>query len=200
MVTVLLGFHNVSKPFEIGRKTFAVFNIHVHPAWNPLSKRFDADIAVLVLDESVTFNRHIKPICMMQSVSSPAVTISSGIVVGYGKSEDETKIHEETPKTIVVPIYSNEKCFLEFPDLARISSSRTFCGGTADGTGVCLGDSGSGLIIKYNGDYYLRGIVSSSLRTFRWGCDVDKYSVFTDVIKYVEWINGINVEDPYNSN
>ena len=121
------------------------------------------------------------------------MSISSGVVIGYGKSEDETKVHENIPKILDTPIHTNEHCFLEHQSLLKISSKRTFCGGSGTGTGVCRGDSGGGLFVTDGSAYYLRGIVSSSIIGGRYGCDVDVYSVFTDVTKYTDWINGISI-------
>jgi len=144
---------------------------------------------VLVLESEVIFNKYIQPICMPNSNS---VVIKTGIVVGFGKSEDETKVHENIPKLLETPIHSNEDCFFDYPSLVTLSSRRTFCGGTGNGFGVCKGDSGSGLIVTDGTVYYLRGIVSSSIIGGRYGCDVNAYAVFTDVTKYIDWINGIS--------
>jgi len=92
-----------------------------------------------------------------------------------------------------MPIHSNSDCFNNNEDLALISSGRTFCGGSGRGVGVCTGDSGSGLIVTDGTAFYLRGIVSSSLLNAKRGCDVDSYAVFTDVTKYIDWINGISL-------
>jgi secreted trypsin-like serine protease len=53
---------------------------------------------------------------------------------------------------------------------------------------VCAGDSGGGILVKVSNVYYLRGIVSSSLLTNDYECDVDSYSVFTNVLKFTNWI------------
>jgi len=146
-----------------------------------------------VLEKEVTFNEHIQPICLIVSNSNTA-SITIGSVVGYGKSEDESKIHENIPKILATPIHNNNDCFAKDEGLASISSGRTFCGGTGTGVGVCNGDSGSGLIVTDGTAYYLRGVVSSSLLNANRGCDVNSYAVFTDVIKYVDWINGISTD------
>jgi Trypsin len=57
-----------------------------------------------------------------------------------------------------------------------------------------IGDSGSGLFIKIGSAYYLRGIVSSSLFDENRNCDVQNYAVYTDVPKFLKWIN--NPNDP----
>jgi secreted trypsin-like serine protease len=140
---------------------------------------------MLELEIEIKFNYFIQPICLWESFYQPSVP--SGIIVGYGKSEDESKGHENVPKVLNVPLIDQVRCFLNNPSLAGISSDRTFCAGSADGTGACLGDSGGGLIVKFSNAFYLRGIVSSSLRKGQ-SCDVNTYSVYTDVLKYKNWI------------
>ncbi|XP_070493065.1 uncharacterized protein [Chironomus tepperi] len=186
-VIVRLGIYDLDKKVEVGRASYAVQSINMHPDWNTLTQAFDADIAVLVLDSEVTFSGFIQPICLVRASSA-----STGVVVGYGVSEDVTKIHENIPKILETPIHSNKDCFKNNEALAGISSGRTFCGGTGTGIGVCRGDSGSGLIVTDGTTYYLRGIVSSSLIGGPYGCDVDTYSVFTDVTKYIDWINNVS--------
>lgn len=138
----------------------------------------------------------------------------TGTVVGFGQSEDKSKIHETIPRKLEVQIESNDECFLKSYELAKISSNRTFCGGAKKGEGPCrgeklivkkklfiyfnfiflLGDSGSGLFIKIGSSFFLKGIVSSSLFDDRGNCDVNKFAIYTDVPKFIRWIN--KPEDP----
>ena len=192
-ITVLLGAHDLNKKHEVGRFPYAVQNIHIHPDWNPYTTTYDADIAIMVLETEVTFSKYIQPICLMYA-NSPLAANIEGIVVGYGKDEDPYKIHSNIPKSINLPIHQNEDCFLKNYELARFSSKRTFCGGAGNGTGVCMGDSGSGLVVTDGRAYYLRGIVSASLNNMTYGCDVDTYSIFTNVLNFTDWINGVSVE------
>ncbi|XP_070493066.1 uncharacterized protein [Chironomus tepperi] len=185
---VLLGVYNLNNHYEPGRGIFSVQSINMHPDWNPHAESFDADITVLVLENEVIFGTNIQPICLP---NSNITAVEIGFVVGYGKSEDDTKVHENIPKIIEVPIHKNEDCFLNNYLLAKLSSRRTFCGGTGTGIGVCNGDSGSGLIVTDGSAYYFRGVVSSSLLNANRECNVDTYSVFTDVTKYIDWINGV---------
>ena len=176
---------------EVGRVVRDVQEIHIHPDWDVSSDQYDADIAVLVLRKEVTFGSSIQPISLMVSNSNMA-TILKSVVVGYGKSEDDTKIHENIPKILEIPIHKNEFCFLKNHNLALFSSERTFCGGSGTGTGVCKGDSGSGVFVYYKGIYYLRGIISASLYR-NLTCDVNTYAIFTDVLKFNTWIEAIPV-------
>lgn len=191
-LVVLLGAYDLDIIHEPGRSTFAVQKIEIHPDWLYQSDQYDADIAVLVLVGKVTFTNYIQPICLNNKLNISSAT--RGVVVGYGKSEDRTKIHENKPRVIDTPIFENKDCFKKNIDLKTISSGRTFCGGDGNGTGVCKGDSGGGLYVIDEGFYYLRGIVSSSLKTAELSCDVNNYSVFTNVLKFIDWINGISVD------
>jgi secreted trypsin-like serine protease len=152
----------------------------MHSDWNPQVQSFDGDISLYELEQTIQFTNYIQPICWWQSTVDPQANF--GIVVGYGRSENEARIHENKPKMIQVPIQSQESCFLREPSLAKLSSNRTFCGGRGDGTGVCSGDSGGGLVVNVNGVFYLRGIVSSSLIK-DFSCDVSNYAVFTNILR-----------------
>ncbi|KAL7013244.1 hypothetical protein ACKWTF_015292 [Chironomus riparius] len=192
-ITVLLGVHRLKKKNEVGRFPYAVQSIHIHPDWNPHTDTYDADIAIMVLETEVTYSKYIQPICLMY-INSTLAEHSEGVVVGYGKDGDPKKLHSIIPKSINLPIHKNQDCFLKNYELARYSSKRTFCGGAGNGTGVCMGDSGSGLVVTDGSAYYLRGIVSASLNNMTYGCDVDTYSIFTNILHFTDWINGVSVE------
>ena len=191
---VLLGFYNLDIPFETGRVNLSVQSIHINPDWSSLTRSYDADVAVLILDQDVTFNMYIQPICMTST--DPRMT--EGIVVGNGKS-GEKEIYENIPKNLKMPIQTDEICMNKDSFFKILSSGRTFCAGSADGNGVCSGDSGSGFVVKIGIAYYLLGIVSVSLGDPMLGCDVNSYAVFTDASKFVDWINRIPIinEDRY---
>lgn len=115
---------------------------------------------------------------------------TNGIVSGWGKSEDLSRLHEEIPKKLEIPMKSNEDCLIKSPSLVAIFSKRTYCAGLDDGSGVCLGDSGNGFIVKVGGVSYLRGIVSSSLLS-GISCDVTNFAIYTDVLKFSGWIKHV---------
>lgn len=114
--------------------------------------------------------------------------VKKGIVVGWGQGEDKTRFFQPVPKQLEVPIHTNEDCYLKNSKLADIASKRTFCPGSADGSGVCLGDSGHGLFVQHEDAFFLRGIVSSSL-IIGQTCDVINYAIYTNVLKFKYWID-----------
>lgn len=195
-ILALFGAYDLGNANEVGRTTLSPEKIFIHNDWNPQVRSYDADIAILKFaDGEISIKPNILPICLWESSSAPTAT--HGIVAGWGRSEDETKSHENIPRWLSLPIRSNDDCFLKIPDLAGLSSKRTFCAGLENGSGVCTGDSGNGFFIGFGGSVYLRGIVSSS-RTTMTSCDVTTYAVYTDVIKFRDWIStiiGVEVEN-----
>lgn len=167
-------------------------SIFIHDDWNHLTTNYDADVSLLKFeDRSINFNVFVQPICLWNSEAEPTVT--KGIVTGWGKTEDLTKVHQNIPKRVKALIETNEQCFLNTKALVDLSSFRTFCAGLRNGSGVCHGDSGGGLFIKVDGRYYLKGIVSSSLIK-DGNCHVTRNAVYTNIFKFREWIEEI-IED-----
>lgn len=155
-----------------------------------MTNNYDADVSLLQFEErSIHFSAYIQPICIFDPEQGPVA--NEGIVAGWGQSEDKTKDHENLPKMTTARIQANEECFLGTKGFSEISSKRTFCAGLKNGSGVCMGDSGGGLFIKANEVYYLKGIISSSLINTDGDCDVLENSVYTDVPKFINWIEKI---------
>ena len=178
----------MDNPSEIGRRSLKVHSINLHPDWNTKTYSYDADIAVLLLEEDVQFSHQIIPICM-NSTDSRISLAPNGIVVGNGKSSEDNE-HENIPKMLKMPVQTDEICMEKDDFFKQLSSGRTFCAGSADGNGVCSGDSGSGFVVKIGPNFYLRGITSVSLGDPMLGCDVKSFAVFTNAVKFIDWING----------
>lgn len=188
-VLLKLGAYDLNNPNEDGVYSIAASEIIMHPDWNPFVQRYDADIAAITVEHDVPYTQFIRPICL----ASAEITALEGQVAGWGKSEDETKLHENIPKELRVPIWTNEHCFLESNEFVKVASKRTLCAGSRDGAGVCNGDSGGGLFVKSGGVFYLRGLVSASLLA-DGKCDVFNFALYTNVNKFIAWINVPTVE------
>lgn len=61
---ILLGRHDVEAAVEFGSVQKPVRKIHIHPEWFIHTTNWDADIAILVMLEAVTFSEHIQPVCL----------------------------------------------------------------------------------------------------------------------------------------
>lgn len=185
-VLAFFGAHDLRHYFETGRFYLSPKNIFTHDNWNPRTTKYNSDLSLLEFEpNSIHFNDYVQPICLWYDEDEPPVT--EGLVAGWGKSEDATSNHENLPKLVKALIQTNEECFLEEKALIDISSLDTFCAGLRNGSGVCFGDSGGGLFIKVDGIFYLKGIVSSSLTT-EGGCDVSRNAIYTNVLKFLNFI------------
>jgi len=194
-ILVVLGSYNIYRLFEIGKTNMAVQTIHRHKEFNPKATHIDADIAVVVLDNPAHPGAFINTICLITSNDDP-LSVEDGIVVSYGHNETMSYNPEVSSTKFEMPIQDEFTCIDNNEVFADISSNRTFCAGTGDGEGVCSEDYGSGLYVKSNGRFYLRGILSAVISDDRKKkCSDDSYSLFTDVAKYSEWIEDLPLEE-----
>lgn len=183
-VLAVMGVHNLTASIDQNQIQLTPKRIIVHEDWNVNDTKYDADLSLLEFEkEKIVFSDYIRPICYWTSPDDPVA--SEGTVAGWGKTHD--LIYDVIPKTATVKIVTNVNCFLTFKELLPLSSNRTFCAGLQNGTGVCMGDSGGGLIVNVGGINYLRGIISSSLVKDS-NCDVYTNAVYTDVLKFTKWI------------
>ncbi|CAG9770447.1 unnamed protein product [Ceutorhynchus assimilis] len=171
-----------------------VDKIMVHSKYNPQS--FSNDIAILKLTEPAEITSYVRPVCLWEGQSNLEFVVNQmGSVVGWGF--DETGHVTEQLTKAHMPIVSQETCIYSFPDFySRFTSSTTFCAGFRNGTSVCNGDSGGGLVLPKNGSdkhnpvWQIRGLVSISVALQnKFRCDSSHYVVFTDVAKFMDFID-----------
>lgn len=138
-----MGKHNLESKTERDSVGSSVAQFIVHPDWNAKSIRFDADIALTVLNKPLQFSTYIKPICIWTGTTSYADLIGkNGVVVGWGKTEF-TALTSATPQWTVVPVVDEGTCIRSHKNFADFTSGRTFCAGVKNGnSGPCTGDSG----------------------------------------------------------
>ncbi|XP_055679535.1 serine protease gd-like [Lutzomyia longipalpis] len=187
-VIAFLGKHNLRKLTEKGAVIAEIAEIHIHPDFTRNNGgAFDADIAVLVLQKPAEFGDFIQPACLRHRESLPADRM--GVIVGWGRDEHNNLLTYE-PRRLEIPIVSEAECLAAGKIFSIITTPRTFCGGWRDGRrGPCHGDSGSGLLTYEDHKWQLAGIISLAVKHPISGlCDLSQYVVFTDVSKFVGWI------------
>jgi secreted trypsin-like serine protease len=183
----------VNKRFETNRVIDQPKAIYVHPNWLPFNQNYDADIALMVLTQSIQFNAFVQPICMWNS--NDAIPATSGVVIGYGRNGNSNDDSTRVPKKIQIFIHRNEECIAAEPLLKSFSSDRTLCGESVNGNFICYGDSGHAFVVQIKTRFYLRGIISSSPKGVNNSCTFTHYGVYSNVLMYREWIE--NPEDTY---
>lgn len=80
---VSLGRFNISSPDDEEPDSITTFvkEIKIHPHWNPYEPKYDADIAILVLHQSIVSNDYMKPACLPlvenEDVSGDGIVVCS---------------------------------------------------------------------------------------------------------------------------
>ena len=179
-MTAHLGKFNLSVFNEPGSQSSWVSQIIIHHDWKPDYQKFDADIAVVVLGEELEFTEFIKPISLPSQTEDNI--IESGAILGWMK---------ETPIELDMPVVEINKCYPRFPRLADRDYPHMFCAGYDSennnagpdslSAGFYASESSSSPLIS------VEGIVSSSI-VANQTCDVNKYSLYTTVGMFVDWI------------
>ncbi|CAB3370502.1 Hypothetical predicted protein [Cloeon dipterum] len=175
------------------RQSREVKQIITHPEYK-LNANTD-DIALIIVKRAFdTSSIHVKPACLWNLNASPDLIVDTyGAVVGWGL-EETFKIND-TLRVADIPVIDYKKCFSADREFYnnRLWYGYNFCAGVKNGTSVCNGDSGGGLILydPKTRRFYLRGIVSTAKSQIVDGkavCDYSTYALFTDVARYVPWI------------
>ncbi|XP_014219985.1 modular serine protease-like [Copidosoma floridanum] len=176
-------------------KKAAVKNIYAVCNYLGLEGNYASDIAILEVDKPFVFSSIIMPVCLDVSVVGDQAALEAGNfgkVAGFGRTAmgDSSFILQ----TISVPYIPLNKCKSSSlaSDSVKYITIDKFCAGYSNGSSVCDGDSGGGLVFKTDNKWYLRGIVSVGIGATKIGavrtCDSYAYSLYTRVSSHMEWI------------
>ncbi|XP_066239668.1 coagulation factor VII isoform X2 [Saccopteryx leptura] len=147
------------------------------------------DIALLRLSRPVAFTDYAVPICLPEKTFSERTLafIRFSSVSGWGQLLDRGAMALEL-MAIDVPRLMTQDC-LEQSKKKQNSPEVTeymFCAGYLDGgKDACQGDSGGPHATKFQGTWYLTGVVSWGV-----GCAAEgNFGVYTRVSRYTEWLH-----------
>lgn len=189
-IVLAFGRHDIRDWTEKNMLISDVDEINLHPDYlsNKHSTIFDADLAILVTKEHITFSTTIKPICLWPTSVDSTISIigTNGTLVGWGQPYEN--IEENVPRKLTLPVVRNQRCF---PAEKPVNAKRVFCAGTErPGYSPCNGDSGSAFAVWANGAWFLRGVVSAALGDpILNQCDLNTFVIFTDIIHFRAWID-----------
>ncbi|XP_065211110.1 uncharacterized protein LOC135839142 [Planococcus citri] len=175
-----LGDHNLMTTNETVHVSRGVKQILFHSHFHPFL--LDNDIALLELNEPVTFSDNIQPICLPDP--NETYTSKKATVVGWGITSYPMGTPSAILQKIQVEVVSNFHC-------SRIIEESVgpgmICAAPPVLQGTCFGDSGGPLSIETEtGKHILVGIVSYGLT----GCALVPAfpDIYTRVSEYVKWI------------
>lgn len=184
-----VGIYDLLKP-ESGYIAGKPTEIIIHEDYNEQNKDFNADIALLKFPKGLfRLSPHIQPIPLLRDEIKSKTDVRRGIAAGCWGESNTTRTDYQA-RHAVVNTRPKDQCFDEDSRKAKEATdlSHVFCAGE-DNFGVCGGDSGSGLIIKVNDVYYLKGIIIGGIFDLRTRCTAKLNTLFADVVKFIPWID-----------
>lgn len=178
---VSAGEHNVESDDHTEQRR-KVVRLLPHPTYNATINEFHNDIALLELDQPLTFNSYVTPICLgSREFTNALLKQGVGTVSGWGKQLFRGR-KATTLQVLKVPFVDRPTCL---KSTSTIILQNMFCAGfPSGGRDTCEGDSGGPYTTEIEGTWFLTGITS-------WGeeCALPgKYGIYTRVSKYVKWI------------
>ncbi|EAT45513.1 AAEL003233-PA [Aedes aegypti] len=189
---VRLGEHTIGQERDCHRnddqecappvRDYDIECIAQHRGYN---RRLQQDnIALIRLDQDVTFEDHIQPICLPTSSYLKTLQIPQYIVTGWGDTETGHKSMTLLKTTVKQANRSECQEWMTVRGLKLTEDQ--LCVGERDGADNCKGDGGAPL--GYSAEYN-RGMrfVQFGIVSFGSGCGVVP-SVYTRVASYMDWI------------
>lgn len=184
----------IDSEYDLNAQIRNISHIYIPERFQGIDGYFDADIAVVGIEGYFVYSTYVLPICLNSrddSLADKTVTDDSiGVVAGWGLNSDG--VNSEILKKININKANFQKCRSEarkqhFEEFVRDDK---LCGGYGEKSnkaGPCTGDSGSSWAFEKDDIYYLYGIVSNAMRKDNT-CDLEFYTLFTNVIYYLDFI------------
>ncbi|KAJ8712627.1 hypothetical protein PYW08_007931 [Mythimna loreyi] len=190
-LVVKLGVHALDDWADDVTLTVRVMSAAMHDRYDG-SSSLQNDIMVMTLMKRVQFSRYIRPACLWSGDTTLSRVVGqTGDVAGWGDRGDAGVTQSDEPQLVRMPIVSTKDCRANNSFFHEVTFDTTFCAGDLKGAGPCTGDSGSGLYLRDDGKWRLRGVVSLSLQSSSRTCNLNEYVVFTDAAQYLPWIRNI---------
>ncbi|XP_053673750.1 proclotting enzyme [Anopheles nili] len=179
-LSVKLGDHNIRSNTEVQHVERRVKRLVRHRGFD--SRTLYNDVAVLSMDQPVSFTNQVRPICLPAADSTRAYNGLTATVVGWGS------LRENGPQPAILqevnlPIWTNSECRVKYGPAAPGGIIDTMlCAGQA-AKDSCSGDSGGPLMVN-DGKWTQVGVVSWGI-----GCGKGQYpGVYTRVTSFLPWI------------
>lgn len=165
-----------------------------HPNYISSSNEQYYDIALLRLEQSVTYTDFIRPICLPASTEfcNSMFVNSTMEVAGWGATNKPKAASSPVKLAISVGIWETNKCKMIYKSSNRlINGTHQLCAGGVSGIDSCRGDSGGPLmmpeLINNRFIYFVAGVISFGPKP----CGYNGWpGVYARVGNYVEWIKG----------
>ncbi|XP_047471300.1 venom protease-like [Penaeus chinensis] len=176
-IWVRVGEYDFSQNGDTPHIDVQIADFRLHSNFN--SRTFENDIALLILGQPVTFNKHVRKICLPPAGES--FINRRATVTGWGALAYQGPVSPVLNK-VELPIWDNERCDAAYDQPIR---STMLCAGLPEGgQDSCQDDSGGPLMVEINNNWAVVGIVSFGTRCAEPG----KPGVYTRVNSFLDWI------------
>ncbi|KAK2857212.1 hypothetical protein Q5P01_005947 [Channa striata] len=190
-LTVVAGEYNLDMK-EGTEQNMPVSTVIVHERYTAATG--DSDVALLQLNQTVSLNRHVIPVCLPTAdfAQRELLLVHYHTLSGWGKSTSGGNL--DTPgappsgpvspvlRRMSVPIIQKSQC----SQRAQFNfTDNMLCAGYLEGRQEsCRGDDGSPLVTLYGSTHFLTGVVG-------WGQGCPHpgyYRVYTSMANFVDWV------------
>ncbi|XP_066137496.1 brachyurin-like [Euwallacea fornicatus] len=178
-VSIILGAHNIEENEATQFKIDGATNFTIHGNYTPDTHA--NDIALINLDANVPLANGSIALISTPSLEDIVKTYADdlGLVAGWGKTNDTDPTYSPVLRKIEITIIPFLSCTI--PYLFKVTESQICTTGTQNSKNICLGDSGSPLVV--NGTQV--GVASYGSD---FGCSVGAPGVYTRLTSYYFWL------------
>uniref|UniRef100_A0A8C4SPG3 Transmembrane serine protease 13 n=1 Tax=Erpetoichthys calabaricus TaxID=27687 RepID=A0A8C4SPG3_ERPCA len=150
------------------------------------SNSHDNDVAILILQTSISYTNNIQPVCLPTSSQTFSANMNCW-TTGFGTTQYQAQQGSTYLMQVSVNIINYNVC--NGPSVYNgVLTSNMICAGNLNGkVDSCQGDSGGPLVCYVNQSWYLAGITS-------WGraCALaNSPGVYTNVANFLPWIYSV---------
>ncbi|XP_049883274.1 modular serine protease-like [Pectinophora gossypiella] len=179
---------------DVGAQKFDVSDIKIPKRFQGAAANFQEDIAIIILVAAIQYQTFIRPVCVDFDVNFDRKQLTRdniGKVAGWGLTGEDANA-SPILKVVDLPYVEIDECINRIPpNFREYITSDKICAGFTNGTALCKGDSGGGLVFAESAlgkqRYYLRGIVSTA-PTNDHACNQFSLTSFTQLIKHEHFI------------
>ncbi|CAB3232237.1 unnamed protein product [Arctia plantaginis] len=178
-----------------------VKEIRIPALFHGAAANFQEDIALLILTNPFTYKTYVGPVCLNFDIVFDTLQLQQGNfgkVAGWGLTA-ANGVASQFLQVVEMPFINEKSCVNDLPQSFRpYITGDKFCAGYTNGTALCKGDSGGGIVFSEREQgidrYYLRGIVSTAPNLEDQLCNDKTYTTFTRIRRHEDFIKNALVD------